>query len=118
MEQYVGLDISLKETSLWVVDQTGTTLWQGKCVDPESIATVLARRALAATRIGLEAGCCRPVIEALLNVWRSTGEQLVTCTGACCGSPRPTRPAAAIAADGAAVAAKLWRARGRRDEFY
>jgi hypothetical protein len=31
MEQYVGLNISLKETSLCVVDQTGTTLWQGKC---------------------------------------------------------------------------------------
>ena len=25
MEQYVGLDVSLKETSLCVVDQTGTT---------------------------------------------------------------------------------------------
>jgi hypothetical protein len=35
MEQYVGLDVSLKETSLCVVDQTGTTLWQGKCDAPE-----------------------------------------------------------------------------------
>jgi hypothetical protein len=26
MEQYVGLDVSLKETSPCVVDQTGTTL--------------------------------------------------------------------------------------------
>ena len=33
------------------------------------------------------------VIQALLKVWRIAGEQLVTCTGACCGSPRPTRPA-------------------------
>src|SRR5512147_21598 len=62
MEQYVGLDVSLKETSLCVVDQTGATLWQGKCAStPESIAAVLARRASGATRIGLEsAGCCRP----------------------------------------------------------
>jgi transposase len=58
MEQYVGLDVSLKETSLCVVDQTGTTLWQGKCAStPES----LARRAPAATRIGLESG--------LLSTW-------------------------------------------------
>ena len=62
MEQYVGLDVSLKETSLCVVDQTGTTLWQGKCAStPESIAAVLARRAPAATRIGLESG--------LLSTW-------------------------------------------------
>ena len=62
MEQYVGLDVSLKETSLCVVDQTGTTLWQGKCAStPESIAVVLARRAPGATRIGLESG--------LLSTW-------------------------------------------------
>ena len=61
MEQYVGLDVSLKETSLCVVDQTGTTLWQGKCAStPECIAAVLTRRAPGATRIGLESGCCRP----------------------------------------------------------
>jgi transposase len=62
MEQYVGLDISLKETSLCVVDQTGTTLWQGKCAStPEGIAAVLTRRAPGATRIGLESG--------LLSTW-------------------------------------------------
>ena len=62
MEQYVGLDVSLKETSLCVVDQTGTTLWQGKCAStPECIAAVLARRAPGATRIGFESG--------LLSTW-------------------------------------------------
>src|SRR5512144_2661933 len=62
MEQYVGLDVSLKETRLCVVDQTGTTLWQGKCASaPESIAAVLARKAPGATRIGLESG--------LLSTW-------------------------------------------------
>jgi hypothetical protein len=30
MEQYVGMDVSLKKTSLCVVDQTGTTVWQDK----------------------------------------------------------------------------------------
>src|SRR5512134_3278867 len=62
MEQYVGLDVSLEETSLCVVDQRGTILWQGKCAStPESIAAVLARRAPGATRIGLESG--------LLSTW-------------------------------------------------
>ena len=40
MEQYVGLDVSLKETSLCVVDQTGTTLWQGKCASTPESGTV------------------------------------------------------------------------------
>src|SRR5512132_1271877 len=62
MEQYVGLDVSLKEASLCVVDQTGATLWQGKCASrPESVAAVVARRAPGATRIGLESG--------LLSTW-------------------------------------------------
>ena len=47
---------------LCVVDQTGTTLWQGKCAStPECIAAVLTRRAPGATRIGLESG--------LLSTW-------------------------------------------------
>jgi transposase len=41
MEQYVGLDVSLKETSLCVVDQTGTTLWQGKCASTPEGAVAL-----------------------------------------------------------------------------
>src|SRR5215211_7976553 len=31
MEQYVGLDVSLEQTSVCVVDGSGKTLWQGKC---------------------------------------------------------------------------------------
>ena len=33
MEQYVGMDVSLKETSLCVVDQTGDPLARQVCVD-------------------------------------------------------------------------------------
>ena len=69
MEQYVGLDVSRKETSLCVVDQTGTTLWQGKCAStPESIAAVLARRAPGATRIGLESGHAVNMVRILMNL--------------------------------------------------
>jgi hypothetical protein len=32
MEQYVGLDVSLEQTSLCVVDSSGAALWQGKCI--------------------------------------------------------------------------------------
>ena len=31
MEQYVGLDVSQKETAVSVIDAEGTKLWAGKC---------------------------------------------------------------------------------------
>ena len=62
MEQYVGLDVSLNETSICVIDQMGTPLWRGKCAStPESIAAILAEKAPRAMRIGLECG--------LLSTW-------------------------------------------------
>lgn len=55
--QYVGLDVSLEKTSICVVDDTGATVWRGKCnSDPESIHTVIAEHAPEAARIGLESG--------------------------------------------------------------
>ncbi len=31
MDQYVGLDVSLKETCVCVIDGEGNRVWQGKC---------------------------------------------------------------------------------------
>jgi transposase len=57
MKQYVGLDVSMKETAVSVVDETGTRLWRGTCAStPEAIALVLRRHAPWAERIGLETG--------------------------------------------------------------
>ena len=57
MEQYVGLDVSLEQTSVCVVDGSGKTLWQGKCVStPEAIAAAIRTRAPEVARIGLESG--------------------------------------------------------------
>jgi transposase len=37
MEPYVGLDVSLKETSVCVIDPTGKIVWQGRCAStPEA----------------------------------------------------------------------------------
>ena len=38
MEQYVGLDVSLKETSICVVDGSGETVWQGEVSTRETLA--------------------------------------------------------------------------------
>lgn len=54
---YVGLDVSLAETAIAVVDDRGAVLWRGRAAsEPEAIAATLARCAAGAVRIGLEAG--------------------------------------------------------------
>src|SRR6201993_739524 len=57
MEHYVGLDVSLKQTSICVVNQAGSIVREG-IVDsePEAIATFVRLNAPGAVRIGLETG--------------------------------------------------------------
>jgi transposase len=57
VEQYVGLDVSLAQTSICVVDGSGRTLWQGKCAStPEAIAAAIRAKAPEVARVGLESG--------------------------------------------------------------
>src|ERR1700757_1573920 len=57
MEHYVGLDVSLKQTSICVVNQAGSIVREG-IVDsePEAIAAFVRSKAPGAVRIGLETG--------------------------------------------------------------
>jgi transposase len=57
MEYYVGLDVSLKQTSICVVNQTGSVVREGVVdSDPEAIAAFLRTKAPGAVRIGFETG--------------------------------------------------------------
>lgn len=57
MTKYVGLDVSMKETSICVVDEADKITAEGKVASsPEAIAGYVARHAPAAARIGLETG--------------------------------------------------------------
>ena len=57
MEFYVGLDVSLKQTSICVVDQTGSVVREGVVdSDPETISVYVRSKAPDAVRIGLETG--------------------------------------------------------------
>ncbi len=57
VKQYVGLDVSQKETALCVVDQGGKVLFESKIpTDPGVLARVIRKRAPAAERIGFETG--------------------------------------------------------------
>lgn len=57
MHQYVGLDVSLKETSIRVIDEAGKIVWRGRRAStPEVIAEAIKKHARHAVRIGLESG--------------------------------------------------------------
>ena len=56
MKQYIGLDLSLKETAI-SVRQNGKRIWRGKCPsDPHLLAEVIRKRAPNATRVVFETG--------------------------------------------------------------
>ncbi len=65
MEHFVGLDVSVKETSACIVDETGRILREVKIAsEPEALLAVLTSRAYQIKRIGLEAG---PLSQWLFN---------------------------------------------------
>ncbi len=57
MELYVGMDVSLKETSICVVDGSGEIVCEGTVLsEPSAIAAFIKVKAAGAKRIGLETG--------------------------------------------------------------
>ena len=57
MEHFAGLDVSVKETSVCIVDETGKIVREVKVAsEPEALLTVLKSPAYRFKRIGLEAG--------------------------------------------------------------
>ena len=55
MERYVGLDVSLKQTSICVVNQAGSIVQEGVIVsDPDAIAAFVKSKAPGTVRIGIE----------------------------------------------------------------
>ena len=57
MKQYVGLDVSQRETSVCVLNERGHILFEGKAKsDPGALTALLRARAPHAERIGFETG--------------------------------------------------------------
>jgi transposase len=57
MKQYVGLDVSQRETSVCVVNEVGRVVFEGKAKsDPGALTELLRKRAPHAERIGFETG--------------------------------------------------------------
>jgi len=57
MNQYAALDVSLEQTAICVVDETGGKLAEGKVVTcPDAITAWLREKAVALTKLGMETG--------------------------------------------------------------
>ena len=57
MDHFAGLDVSVKETSICIVDDTGRIVREVKVAsEPEALLAVLKNSAYHFERIGLEAG--------------------------------------------------------------
>ncbi len=71
MELYVGMDVSLKETSICVVDGSGKILCEGTVIsEPAAVAAFIKTKAESAVRIGLETG---PTTTWLWHEFRALG---------------------------------------------
>ena len=56
MEEYIGLDVSMKETAV-SIRRDGKRVWRGKCPsDPKLIADLIRKRAPSAKRVVFETG--------------------------------------------------------------
>ena len=56
MGQYIGLDVSMKETAI-SIRQDGKRIWRGKCAsDPQLLAAVIRKRAPHVQRVVFETG--------------------------------------------------------------
>ena len=71
MDHFVGLDVSVKETSVCIVDDTGRIVREIKVAsEPEALLQVLTNPAYHVKRIGLEAG---PLSQWLFSALAETG---------------------------------------------
>jgi len=95
MEHYVGIDVSLEQSSVCVVDGTGRILRETKVAsEPEALIGWLHGLGLELTRVGLEAG---PLSQWLYAAMRDAGlavELLETRHGRNAFKASPSRPTA------------------------
>ena len=77
MDHFAGLDVSVKETSICIVDDTGKIVREVKVAsEPEALLAVLKNLAYRFKRIGLEAGpLSQWLYSALADAHFADGEQ-------------------------------------------
>ena len=68
MKHFAGLDVSLAETAICIVDEYGIVIREGKAIsEPDELVHWLAASELILARVGLEAGHLSPWLHAGLR---------------------------------------------------
>jgi transposase len=68
MRYFAGLDVSLQETAICIVDEDGIVIREGKAAsEPDDLVRWLAAGGLMLARVGLEAGPLSPWLHAGLR---------------------------------------------------
>src|SRR5260370_36956570 len=99
MKYFAGLDVSLDETAICVVDEDGIVVTEGKAAsEPDDLVRWLVATGLTITRVGLEAGPPSP--------WLPTGLRAAGVPAVCVENPR-------VKGGGAALPGKTQRYRAR-----
>jgi len=70
MDYFAGLDVSVKETSVCIVDDAGKIVREGRVAQPEALLQVVTTTIYRFKRIGLEAG---PLSQWLYSVLAEAG---------------------------------------------
>ena len=84
MDHFAGLDVSVKETSICIVDDTGRIVREVKVAsEPEDLLQILSNPAYHFKRIGLEAG---PLSQWLFSAVADAGLPVIWCSEASCHS--------------------------------
>jgi len=93
MKQYVGLDVSMEETKVCVLDDAGVVVFEGSVASrPAALAKLLNAKAPHAERIALETGSLSSWLwhELKLPVSQSSASMPVMPRRPCqCGSTKP-----------------------------
>ncbi len=82
MDHFAGLDVSVKDTSVCIVDDVGRITREVKVAsEPDALLAVLTNPAYHFKRIGLEAGPCRDGCSVLSpkQSYRLSASRRVTC---------------------------------------
>ena len=97
MDHFAGLDVSVKETSVCIVDETGKIVREVKVAsEPDALLPVLTNPAYHFKRIGLKLDRCRNGCSALSpkRACLRSASRRGTCGRYC--RPRSTRPTATM----------------------
>src|SRR5262249_1404845 len=74
MEQYVALDVSLKEISVCIIDSNGAVVFEGKtATEPATLVALIRRKAPRVVRVGLETGSTSLWLFQCVDLCRTAG---------------------------------------------